>query len=85
MAVTTILSAMSNPATQAAAFALLEIAISSMRLMSNLDKEEMTPEELAEDWEEIKALSAQADAQLEAAITSHPAWIAVHGVHSQES
>lgn len=85
MSALTVLSALTNPTTQAAAFALLEIAASSMRLISDLDKPEMSDEDKRAAWAQIKRLNAQADAHLEAAIMSHPSWLAVPDGQTRES
>lgn len=81
----TVLSALTNPATQNAAFMLLEISVSAMKLIADLDKPDMTDEEKRRAWADIKKLNAEADAMLNAAIESHPAWRDDPDVPAQES
>ena len=71
---TSILSALTNPKTQASAFMLLEMATAAIELVRDLDKPEMTEDEKVKAWARIKEMNEQADAMLKAAITSHPAW-----------
>jgi RecB family exonuclease len=74
MALTAVLTALTNPVTQSAAFALIDIASSVMRLAQDLDNPELTDKEREERWSDIAKMMLVADKKLSTSLRRHPAW-----------